>query len=63
VFLTADLKYHDFFAAEDRILLLDAGHYETEQFTKHLLRDLLIKNFSNFAVRISQVNTNPVKYR
>lgn len=62
VFITADLKYHDFFRGEGKILLVDAGHYETEQFTKHLLRDLLIKNFSNFAVRISQVNTNPVKY-
>ncbi|MGM0647104.1 MAG: Nif3-like dinuclear metal center hexameric protein [Bacteroidota bacterium] len=62
VFLTADLKYHDFFMGQDNILLIDAGHFETEQFTKHLIRDLLIKNFSNFAVRISQVNTNPVKY-
>lgn len=62
VYLTADLKYHDFFMAEDKILLVDAGHFETEQFTKHLIRDILIENFSNFAVRISQVNTNPVNY-
>ncbi|MCF8331721.1 MAG: Nif3-like dinuclear metal center hexameric protein [Bacteroidales bacterium] len=62
VFLTADLKYHDFFMSADEFVLIDAGHYETEQFTKHLIRDILIENFSNFAVRISQVNTNPVKY-
>ena len=62
VFITADLKYHDFFQAGNRILLVDAGHFETEQFTKHLIRDLLTENFSNFAVRISQVNTNPVNY-
>lgn len=62
VFLTADLKYHDFFMAENKILLADAGHYETEQFTKHLIRDVLIENFSNFATRISEVNTNPVNY-
>ena len=62
VFLTADLKYHDFFMATNELALVDAGHYETEQFTKHLIRDILIENFSNFAVRISQVKTNPVKY-
>ncbi|MFW6019900.1 MAG: Nif3-like dinuclear metal center hexameric protein [Bacteroidales bacterium] len=62
VFVTADLKYHDFQQAEDKILLVDAGHFETEQFTKHLIRDILIENFSTFAVRISQVNTNPVNY-
>ncbi len=62
VFLTADLKYHDFFMADDKIMLVDAGHYETEQFTKHLIRDVLIENFSNFATRISEVSTNPVNY-
>ena len=61
-YVTADLKYHDFQQAADKILLVDAGHFETEQFTKHLIRDILIENFSNFAVRISQVNTNPVNY-
>lgn len=63
VFVTADLKYHDFFMGQEKILLVDAGHYETEQFTKYLIKDLLTQKFSNFAVRISQVNTNPVNYR
>lgn len=62
VFVTGDLKYHQFFEADERLLLVDAGHYETEQFTKELLYDIVNKNFSNFALQISGLNTNPVQY-
>ncbi|MFD1614641.1 Nif3-like dinuclear metal center hexameric protein [Gelatiniphilus marinus] len=61
-FITADLKYHDFFMAESSILLADVGHYESEQFTKNLLVAYLTKKISNFAVVLSNTNTNPVKY-
>ncbi|MGC6430143.1 MAG: Nif3-like dinuclear metal center hexameric protein [Jejuia sp.] len=61
-FITADLKYHDFFSAENKILLLDVGHYESEQFTKNLLVEHLMKKFTNFAIILSKTNTNPVKY-
>lgn len=61
-FVTGDLKYHQFFEADDKILLVDAGHYETEQFTKELLYDIVNKNFSKFALLISGVNNNPVNY-
>ena len=68
-FITSDLKYHDFFAAEDRILLTDVGHYESEQYTKELLVAHLSKKITNFAaalsagrVLLSQVNTNPITY-
>ncbi|TXE07145.1 Nif3-like dinuclear metal center hexameric protein [Seonamhaeicola algicola] len=61
-FVTADLKYHDFFAAENSILLADIGHYESEQFTKNLLVTYLTKKITNFAVVLSNTNTNPVKY-
>lgn len=61
-FVTGDLKYHQFFEAEGKILIADAGHYETEQFTKELLYDIVNKNFSKFALLISGVNTNPVNY-
>ncbi|MFO7878800.1 MAG: Nif3-like dinuclear metal center hexameric protein [Bacteroidales bacterium] len=60
--LTADVKYHEFFDADDQIMIVDAGHYETEQFTKELFSDVIQKNFPNFAVRFSNVNTNPVNY-
>ena len=43
--VTSDLKYHDFFKAEKEILLLDIGHYESEQYTKILIMDILIKKF------------------
>ncbi|MBI4946590.1 MAG: Nif3-like dinuclear metal center hexameric protein [Bacteroidetes bacterium] len=62
VFITADFKYHQFFDAENKILIADIGHYESEQFTKELLRDLLKQNFSIFAPRLTEINTNPVNY-
>ena len=61
-FITADLKYHDFFRAENKILLMDIGHYESEQFTKSLLLEHLTKKIPNFAIILSQTVTNPVKY-
>ena len=60
--VTADLKYHDFFSAENTIVLADIGHYESEQFTKSFLVDYLSKKITNFAIILSKTNTNPVKY-
>jgi dinuclear metal center YbgI/SA1388 family protein len=62
VFLTSDLKYHDFFKAEDKIVLIDMGHYESEQFTKNLIVTYLTKKITNFAIVLSKINTNPIKY-
>ena len=62
VFISSDFKYHDFFDSENDIIIADIGHYESEQFTKDLIYDLLVKNFTKFAVRLSKVNTNPIKY-
>ena len=62
VFITADLKYHQFYEAEDKMVIADIGHYETEQFTKNLLVDYLTKKIPNFAVRLSESITNPIKY-
>jgi dinuclear metal center YbgI/SA1388 family protein len=61
-YLTADLKYHDFFNMENRLLLADIGHYESEQWVKEWLYAALIEKFPNFAFLISEVNTNPVHY-
>ena len=62
LFITADLKYHDFFSAENDLILADIGHYESEQFTKSFLVDYLSKKMTNFAVILSNTNTNPVNY-
>jgi dinuclear metal center YbgI/SA1388 family protein len=62
VLVTADLKYHDFFAAEGKMLLADIGHYESEVYTKEIFYDTIVKKFTNFAVLKSIVNTNPVRY-
>ncbi|QOD61923.1 Nif3-like dinuclear metal center hexameric protein [Polaribacter haliotis] len=61
-YVSADFKYHEFFKAENRILLADIGHYESEQFTKNLLVDYLTKKFTNFAVILSEKSTNPIYY-
>jgi len=61
-FVTADIKYHAFFEPENRLLLVDCGHYETEKFSVEILYDLIVKNFPNFAVRFSETNTNPINY-
>ena len=61
-FITADLKYHNFFEAEEQLLLVDVGHYESEQFTKKLILDYLSKKIPNFAFILAATNTNPVNY-
>ena len=63
VFISSDIKYHDYFDADNRILLVDIGHYESEQYTMNLLSDYLKKKISNFAVHLTDINTNPVNYR
>ena len=62
LFLTSDVKYHEFFDAEDKIVLADMGHFESEQFTTDLLVEELQKKFTTFAVLKVNTNTNPVKY-
>lgn len=62
VFVTADVKYHEFFDAHGKILLADPGHYESEQFTCELIKNVLSEKIPNFAAHISKVITNPVAY-
>ncbi|WP_340111291.1 Nif3-like dinuclear metal center hexameric protein [Maribellus mangrovi] len=62
IFVSGDFKYHQFFDAENKIVIADIGHFESEQFTKELFYELLTKNFPKFAVQLSEVNTNPVFY-
>ncbi len=62
IYITGDVKYHEFFDAEGQLLLADIGHYESEQFTIDLLFDILREKFPNFAVLKTGVNTNPVSY-
>ena len=61
-FLTADLKYHNFYEAENQLLLADIGHYESERYTKNYIVDFLKEKITNFAIVLSEENTNPVKY-
>lgn len=62
VYITADMKYHEFFDANGRLLIADIGHYESEQFTMDLLLEVLEQKFPTFAVLKTGVNTNPVFY-
>ncbi|MHB1922694.1 MAG: Nif3-like dinuclear metal center hexameric protein [Chitinophagaceae bacterium] len=60
--VTADCKYHDFFNADNQIVIMDIGHYESEIFTVDLFYDLITKNFPNFAPLKTSIPTNPVNY-
>ena len=62
IYITADLKYHDYYKAEKRILLADIGHFESECFTKTIIADYLTEKIRNFAVVLSEENTNPINY-
>ena len=62
VFVTSDFKYHEFFDAEGKIMIADIGHFESEQFTKELLQEVLREKFSNFAINFSGTVTNPISY-
>ncbi len=62
VYITADMKYHEFFDANGRMLIADIGHFESEQYTVDLLYDILAEKFPTFAVFKTEVQTNPVNY-
>ncbi|HVU95050.1 MAG TPA: Nif3-like dinuclear metal center hexameric protein [Puia sp.] len=61
-YVTSDVKYHEFFDANDHLVVADIGHFESEQFTVDLLFEVLQEKFRNFAVLKSVVKTNPIKY-
>lgn len=62
VFVTGDFKYHEFFDGDNDISIADIGHFESEQFTRELLQDIVKRKFPTFAVHFSEVNTNPINY-
>jgi len=62
IFISGDFKYHEFFDANNKIIIADAGHFETEQFTKKLIFDVLMKKFNKFACFLSKESTNPIIY-
>jgi putative NIF3 family GTP cyclohydrolase 1 type 2 len=62
VYITSDIKYHEFFDAEGRLMLMDIGHFESEQFTSELIMEKLSNQFPNIAVLLSKTVTNPVFY-
>ena len=62
IYVSADFKYHEFYKAENQLILADIGHYESEQYTKNHLVEYLTKKFRNFAIILSEKNTNPINY-
>lgn len=62
VYISGDFKYHRFFDADKKLVIMDIGHYESEQFTIDLLVDFLTEIFSTFAIRFTEVKTNPINY-
>jgi dinuclear metal center YbgI/SA1388 family protein len=62
IFVSSDFKYHEFFDAENQIIIADIGHFESEQYTKDLILEKISKKFTNFASYLSEVDTNPINY-
>lgn len=63
IFISGDFKYHQFFDADNQIIIADIGHYESEQFTAQLFNKIISEKFPTFAVQISTINTNPINYK
>jgi dinuclear metal center YbgI/SA1388 family protein len=61
-YITSDFKYHEYFDAENKLLLIDTGHYESEQFTPEIFYEIIQKKFTTFAIHLSKINTNPINY-
>lgn len=62
VFITGEVKYHDYFNYENNILVAEVGHYESEQYTKEIFYSIMQEMFPELEVQITRVNTNPIKY-
>lgn len=62
VFISSDYKYHEFFDADEQIMIIDIGHFESEKFTNELLFDLISNKFTNFALHCTKTITNPINY-
>jgi hypothetical protein len=62
MYISADFKYHEFFDAEQKLVIADIGHYESEQFTPQIFYNHITEKFTTFAVHFSETNTNPVNY-
>lgn len=62
VFITGEIKYHDYFGNDENILLAELGHYESEQYTKDIFSDIITKKFPTFATYYTKVETNPINY-
>ena len=60
--ITGEIKYHDYFGHEGDILMAEIGHYESEQYTKEIFYSIIRDLFPNFALQLSKINTNPIKY-
>ena len=62
LYITADLRYNDFMMGENRMIIADIGHFESEFCAISILDDVLSKKMCNFAVRKSANSRNPIHY-
>lgn len=62
VYVTGEIKYHDYFGNDEQIMLVNIGHYESEQFTTELIGSIIKEKYPAFEIRFTKVNTNPINY-
>ena len=62
MFITGDVKYHDFTSNNHRIIIANIGHYESEHFTKEIFYEIITEKFPNFATYYSEIEKNPINF-
>ena len=61
-FITGEMHYHQFFGLEQKIQLAIIGHYQSEQFTTEIFRDIITGKCPGVRCMITEQNTNPIIY-
>ena len=62
VFLTGEVKYHDYFYYENQMLMAEIGHYESERYTQEIFYSIIREMCPELDVQLTRVTTNPIKY-
>ena len=62
VFLTGEMRYHDYFGHEGELLIAEMGHYESEQYTTDIFEEVLNRHLPELRIVKTSLNTNPINY-
>ena len=61
-FVTGEMHYHQYFGHEQQIQIAVIGHYQSEQFTNEIFRDIITRECPGVKCYLTRTNTNPIIY-